>query len=73
LRIYFLFDRSLLTKLSRCAWKLLNLYLIQGAAYNDTKAGVAVAVQSFGPRLVDLRLGERHSGFNVYCGNAIWP
>ncbi len=20
-----------------------------------------------------LRLGERHSGFNVYCGNAIWP
>ena len=24
LRIYFMFDRKLLTKLSRCAWKLLN-------------------------------------------------
>ena len=20
-----------------------------------------------------LRLGEHHSGFNVYCGKAIWP
>lgn len=26
LRIYFMFDRSLLTKLSRCAWKVLNVY-----------------------------------------------
>jgi hypothetical protein len=24
-------------------------------------------------RALSLRLGERHSGFNVYCGNAIWP
>ncbi len=24
-------------------------------------------------RRASLRLGERHSGFNVYCGNAIWP
>jgi hypothetical protein len=29
LRIYFLFDRKLLTKLSRCTWKVLNLYLTQ--------------------------------------------
>jgi hypothetical protein len=24
-------------------------------------------------RAYSLRLGEHHSGFNVYCGNAIWP
>ena len=48
LRIYFMFDRSLLTKLSRCAWKALNRYLTQGVPYDDAKAGAAVAVQSFG-------------------------
>jgi hypothetical protein len=47
LRIYFLFDRKLLTKLSRCAWKVLNLYLTQAIAYGDAKAGAAIAVQSF--------------------------
>ena len=48
LRIYFMFDRSLLTKLSRCAWKVLNLYLTQAVPYDDAKAGAAIAVQSFG-------------------------
>jgi len=24
-------------------------------------------------RAYSLRLGEHHSGFNVYCGRAIWP
>ena len=24
-------------------------------------------------RAYSLRLGERHSGFNVYCGKTIWP
>jgi ribosomal protein S27E len=48
LRIYFMFDRSLLTKLSRCAWKVLNLCLTQAVPYDDAKAGTAVAVQSFG-------------------------
>jgi hypothetical protein len=24
-------------------------------------------------RALSLRLRERHSGFNVYCGNVIWP
>ena len=35
LRIYFMFDRSLLTKLSRCSWKVLNLYLTQAVPYID--------------------------------------
>ena len=140
LRIYFMFDRSLLAKLSRCAWKILNLYLTQAVAYDDAKAGAAVAVQSFGLRLVGQAYGSEsdfqnfhphlhvlatdgcfhndtaftvvcpqpdtgaleklfryevfkmlkaeskindvitenmmnwhHSGFNVYCGKAIWP
>jgi hypothetical protein len=40
-------DRRLLAKLSQCAWKVLNLYLTQAVPYDDTKAGAAVAVQSF--------------------------
>ena len=48
LRIYFMFDRSLLANLSRCAWKVLNLYLTQAVPYDDAKAGAAVAVQNFG-------------------------
>jgi hypothetical protein len=46
--IYFMFDHKLLTKLSRCAWKVLNMYLTQAIAYDDAKAGAAVAVQSVG-------------------------
>jgi hypothetical protein len=43
-----MFDRRLLAKLSRCAWKVLNLYLTQAVASDDAKAAAAVAVQSFG-------------------------
>ena len=43
-----MFDRKLLTKLSRCAWKVLNLYLTQAIRYDDAKAGDTIAVQSFG-------------------------
>jgi hypothetical protein len=127
LRIYFMFDRSLLAKLSLCAWKVLNLYLTQAVPYDDAKAGAVVAVQSFGdfqnfhphlhvlatdgcfysegsfrvnptPNPKDLEgmfryevfkmlkaegkindavienmMQWHHSGFNVYCGDAIWP
>jgi hypothetical protein len=127
LRINFLFDRKLLTKLSRCAWKVLNRYLSQTVPYEDVKPGAAIAVQSFGdfqnfnPHLhvlatdgcfyndaafmvcsppeisaleklfryevfkmlkaegkinefiIENMINWRHSGFNVYCGKAIWP
>lgn len=48
LRIYFMFHRRLLAKLSRCAWKILCTYLKAGVA--DTKAvpGGVVAVHTFG-------------------------
>jgi hypothetical protein len=45
LRIYFLFDRKLLVKLSRCAWKVLKAYLGQGSV---GMPGAAIAVHTFG-------------------------
>ncbi len=48
LRIYFMFDRKLLTKLSRCAWKVLSRYLKQTVAFEGAVAGAVIAVQSFG-------------------------
>ena len=120
-------DRKLLTKLSRCAWKVLSRYLKQTVAFEDAVPGAVIAVQSFGdflgfnshlhvigtdgcfygngsfktcptPNPKDLEdlfryevfkmlkaeskindivienmMTWRHSGFNVYCGKAIWP
>jgi hypothetical protein len=48
LRIYFLFNRKLLAKLSRCAWKVLNAYLKQAAPSDDSVPGGAIAVHTFG-------------------------
>jgi len=122
-----MYDRSLLSKLSLCAWKVLKVYLQQSVPYDDAVPGAVIAVQSFGdfqnfnphlhvlaadgcfygdgsfmvctkPEAKDLEdlfryevfkmlraegkineaiienmLSWRHSGFNVYCGKAIWP
>ena len=38
-----MFNRSLLAKLNRYAWKVLNLYLTQAVPYDDAKAGAAIA------------------------------
>ena len=38
-----MFNRGHLAKLSRCAWKVLNLYLTQAVPYDNAKAGAAVA------------------------------
>jgi hypothetical protein len=35
LRIYFLLDRKLLAKLSRCTWKVLSAYLKQPVPFDD--------------------------------------
>jgi hypothetical protein len=48
LRRYFMYDRSLLSELSRCAWKVLSLYLTQGVSLDDPKPGAVIAVQTFG-------------------------
>jgi hypothetical protein len=48
LRIYFLYDRNLLKKLSLCVWKVLSAYLKHAVPYEDAKPGVVAAIQSFG-------------------------
>jgi hypothetical protein len=48
LRIYFLFNRKLLAKLSRCSWKVLSAYLKQLVACDDSVPGAAIAVHTFG-------------------------
>ncbi len=48
LRIYFLYDRKLLAKLSVCAWKVINTYLKSAVPHNDAVPGASIAVQTYG-------------------------
>jgi hypothetical protein len=48
LRIYFLFDRKLLAKLSICAWKVIKAYLTSAAPDDSAAAGASIAVQTYG-------------------------
>ncbi len=59
LRIYFLYDRKLLKKLSLCVWKVLSAYLKHATPYEDAEPGVVAAIQSFGDFL------EFHPHFHV--------
>ncbi len=127
LRIYFLYDRKLLAKLSICAWKVMNAYLRSVVSDADAVPGASIAVQTYGdflnfnPHLhaittdgcflddgsfkvapgfvledleeifqyevlkmlkkegkindavIENMLSWRHSGFNVYIGDRIYP
>jgi len=57
LRRYFLYDRKLLTKLSRCGWETLKEFYQFVIDEDDAVPGAAVAIQSFGDFL----------GFNPHC------
>jgi hypothetical protein len=52
-----MFDRKLLAKLSRCAWKVLGTYLKQTVPFDDAVPGAAIALhtisdfQQFNPHL----------------------
>jgi hypothetical protein len=48
LRVFFMTNRRLLSKLSRCAWKVLSAYLSAGVKYEDAVPGGVIAVQTFG-------------------------
>jgi hypothetical protein len=48
LRIYFMYDRKLLSKLSKCAWMVLSMYLKQGSHFAEAQPGAVMAVQTFG-------------------------
>ncbi len=48
LRIYFLYDRKLLAKLSVCAWNVINAYLKTVAPGIDAVPGASIAVHTYG-------------------------
>ena len=57
LRRYFLYDRKLLSDLSRCAWESLKVFLQEVVPEKDPVPGAVIAIQSFGDFL----------GFNPHC------
>ena len=92
LRIYFMFDRKLLSKLSQCVWKVLSVYL-KHAVYGEGAFRVnptpnpkdledlfryevfkmLKAEGKINDAIIENMMQWHHSGFNVYCGEAIWP
>jgi hypothetical protein len=57
LRRYFLYDRSLLSELSRCTWETLRVFFGEAVPQGDGVPGAAIAIQTFGDLL----------GFNPHC------
>jgi hypothetical protein len=48
LRIYFLFDRKLLAKLSICGWKVIKAYLKSAVPDDNAVPGASISVQTYG-------------------------
>jgi hypothetical protein len=48
LRIYFLYDRKLLSKLSRCGWNVIRTCLETTSLDEDAKPGASIAVHTYG-------------------------
>ncbi len=48
LRRYFLYDRSLLSELSRCVWESLRMFLREAVPQGDAMPGAVIAIQTFG-------------------------
>ena len=57
LRRYFLYDRSLLSELSRAAWESLKVFLKEAVPEKNPIPGAVIAIQTFGDFL----------GFNPHC------
>ncbi|MFH1351318.1 MAG: transposase, partial [Pseudomonadota bacterium] len=57
LRRYFLYDRRLLSELSRCAWDSLKVFFQTIVPEEDAVPGAVIAIQTFGDFL----------GFNSHC------
>ena len=51
LRIYFMYDRKLLAKLSQCGWKAIKTFLKSASSYDDAVPGVSIAVHTAGDLL----------------------
>ncbi len=61
LRRYFLYDRKLLSKLSRCGWKALKAFYTTGVRDSKAVPGAVVAIQTFGDFL----------GFHPHLHNSV--
>jgi hypothetical protein len=48
LRRYFLYDRKLLSELSRCGWQALKAFYTAGVGDSNAVPGAVVAIQTFG-------------------------
>jgi hypothetical protein len=48
LRIYFMYDRKLLAKLSRCGWNVINTFLKSASSHNDAVPGASISVHTYG-------------------------
>lgn len=48
IRPFFMYDRKLLSKLSKCAWNVLSTYLKKTVNDENSKPAVVIAVQTFG-------------------------
>ena len=57
LRRYFLYDRKLLSDLSRVAWDFLKVFFQESVPKDDAVPGAVIAIQTFGDLL----------GFNPHC------
>jgi len=128
IRIYFLFDRTLLKELARIAWEVLSLYYKNAVSKENIAPAAICSIQTFGDflgfnphlhilcadgcfkdngifyapaadlnasileplfrhkilamlkkrglitdRVIELISSWRHSGFNVYCSDRIYP
>ena len=51
IRIYFLFDRSLLKELARAAWEVLGLYYKNAVSKENTTPAAICSIQTFGDML----------------------
>jgi hypothetical protein len=48
LRIYFMYDRKLLAKLSKCGWNVINTFLKSASSYDDAVPGASISVHTYG-------------------------
>ena len=48
LRRYFLYDRRLLSDLSRCGWESLKVFFHEAVPEENAVPGAVIAIQSFG-------------------------
>ena len=59
--LFSLRPQPVLSDLSRCGWEALKAFYTNGVQESKAVPGAVVAIQTFGLRLGDLRLGEGFS------------